>query len=307
MSLVYDALNREGQAALVRVGQPVASAGTRYGVWLLVGVVLAGPAGFFVARGGGTAANPPPPAVAAAIADTNTVGNANVTSAGTTTSTDLTPSKPSPSVPGLLRLAPIVLANRQPEPAVGSAGPVAPPLPPDGSAPPAMASAAPQPQPAYTSPQAAPPPGKIVVNMVTAGKDARPSAAGKAVEGDPDPALVQASMAQLQAAVANHDDAARDKSLDELQALLPADSLTLLRARAWAAHGSGNAEQAERYYRAILQRVPDDEHAGVNLALINAKRGDVSEARDQLTRLAARNSRSAMVSKAWTELENAQP
>lgn len=110
-------------------------------------------------------------------------------------------------------------------------------------------------------------------------------------------------MSRLQAAVAGGDIAVRDASLDELQKLLPADSLTLLRARAWAAHGGNDIEGAERYYRAILQRVPDDEYAGVNLALIDARRGDVNEARERLARLAARNSGSPMVSRAQAELE----
>lgn len=113
-------------------------------------------------------------------------------------------------------------------------------------------------------------------------------------------------MARLQAAVADADAGSRDQALAQLQTLLPADSLTLLRARAWAAHGSGDIAQAERYYQAILQRMPDDEHAGVNLALIDARRGELDDARERLTRLAARNTRSAMVSQALDELEPRQ-
>ena len=117
---------------------------------------------------------------------------------------------------------------------------------------------------------------------------------------------VKTAMSRLQAAVAGGDNAVRDTSLSELQALLPADSLTLLRARAWAAHGNGDIEDAERYYRAILQRVPDDEYAGVNLALIDARRGDLNQARDRLAKLAARNTGSLMVSRAQAELETAR-
>ena len=45
----------------------------------------------------------------------------------------------------------------------------------------------------------------------------------------------------LNAAVGNHDDAATASAIERLQALLPPQSLTLLRARAWAAHAGGNA------------------------------------------------------------------
>lgn len=109
-------------------------------------------------------------------------------------------------------------------------------------------------------------------------------------------------MTRLQVAVADGDAGARDQALAQLQAILSADSLTLLRARAWAAHGSGDIDQAEHYYRAILQRMPDDEHAGVNLALIDARRGDMDDARERLARMAARNSRSLMISRALDEL-----
>ena len=73
------------------------------------------------------------------------------------------------------------------------------------------------------------------------------------------------------------------------------------RARAFA-----QFEQAERLYRAILDRVPDDETAGVNLALLDAQRGEVDDARARLGRMAARNARSPQVARALAELDAAR-
>ena len=120
---------------------------------------------------------------------------------------------------------------------------------------------------------------------------------------EPDPVVVRAHMAQLHEAVADADSHAAEQALQQLQGILPAGSLTLLRARAWAAHAQGDANAAEQYYAAILARVPDDEHAGVNLALIEARRGAAEDARSRLNRLAARNIRSPLVNRALQEME----
>jgi tetratricopeptide (TPR) repeat protein len=125
-------------------------------------------------------------------------------------------------------------------------------------------------------------------------------------DDDVDPRAVREAMAALDAAVGAHDAAANAAAIARLQALLPAGSLTLLRARAWAAHGGGDFAEAERLYRAILERVPDDEHAEVNLALLDARRGDVDDARARLDRLAARNARSPQVLQAIAELDAAR-
>lgn len=114
---------------------------------------------------------------------------------------------------------------------------------------------------------------------------------------------VRAAMARLNAAIGDHDAPATDAALGELQRLLPAQSLPLLRARAWAAHARGDAEQAGQLYRAILERVPEDEYAGINLALLDARQGRLDQAQERLARLAARNSRSAAVAQALDELQ----
>lgn len=117
---------------------------------------------------------------------------------------------------------------------------------------------------------------------------------------------VRMAMNALNTAVAGDDEAGIDDAVARLQALLPPQSLTLLRARAWVAHGGGDYAGAERLYRAILDRVPDDETAGVNLALLDARSGNVAEARTRLGQLASRNGRSKRVAQALAELEAAQ-
>ncbi|KRG88299.1 hypothetical protein ABB34_00395 [Stenotrophomonas daejeonensis] len=133
------------------------------------------------------------------------------------------------------------------------------------------------------------------------------SAGSRAATADENNAVaVRMAMSTLNAAVADHDAGTTANAIAQLQALLPAQSLTLLRARAWAAHGSGDYAEAERLYRTILDRVPDDEHAGVNLALLDARRGDVDDARARLDRMAARNSRSPQIAQALAELDAAR-
>jgi hypothetical protein len=260
-------------------------------MWLLLGVVLAGPTGYLIARSGGgqqaaQQAVSTPPSVQHVVAAAASVAAPAVAFASTT------PASPSSTpAPVVAMLPPIVLAKRENTVAPPAAVAVAPAstASPVASQPEAARTAAPQLQ--------------ISVSEAPAAQKSVAKAATPTAGDEPDPAQVRTAMSRLQAAVAGGDIAVRDASLDELQQLLPADSLTLLRARAWAAHGGNDIEGAERYYLAILKRVPDDEYAGVNLALIDARRGDVNEARERLARLAARNSGSQMVSRAQAELE----
>ncbi|MFP4294673.1 MAG: tetratricopeptide repeat protein [Halothiobacillaceae bacterium] len=57
-------------------------------------------------------------------------------------------------------------------------------------------------------------------------------------------------------------------ALANLQANLPGPSLTRLRAQAWVAFRGGDHEQAERLYRELLSRVPEDREARANLELL---------------------------------------
>ncbi len=103
--------------------------------------------------------------------------------------------------------------------------------------------------------------------------------------------------------MAEHNLDAAHVALKQLQAQLPPESLTLLRMRAWVAHGGNDMHSAEQLYRQVLERVPDDANAGVNVAIIDARRGDVDDARIRLQRLASLYPRSTQVSRALAELD----
>lgn len=118
-----------------------------------------------------------------------------------------------------------------------------------------------------------------------------------------DDAAIHQGIAAVEAAVAAGDDEGADDGLATLEGLLPAGSLTLLRMRAWVAHGRGGMVEAEQLYRQIIGRVPDDENAGVNIALLDARRGDVADARQRLMRLSGRTARSPLVDRALAELD----
>ncbi|MFJ1157215.1 tetratricopeptide repeat protein, partial [Bordetella bronchiseptica] len=75
------------------------------------------------------------------------------------------------------------------------------------------------------------------------------------------------------------------RQLDSLRAALPGESLTLLRRQAWLHMYGGNDRAAAESYRALLARLPNDENAGLNLAIIEARQGRVADARALLERL----------------------
>jgi len=207
----------------------------------------------------------------------------------------LAASSPPPATDGAARMPAQVLSPAPAQPAASSPEPAAQaPAP----APTLVATATPAPAPAMVQVQVEPAQTRLSV---------RPRD-GEAVSSEEAEAnAVRAAMAALYAAVGDRDEAAAANAMAELDSLLPARSLTLLRARAWQAHGSGDLARAEQLYRQILERVPEDEHAGVNLALLEARMGDPEQARNRLERLAARNTRSAQVARARAELEAMLP
>lgn len=109
-------------------------------------------------------------------------------------------------------------------------------------------------------------------------------------------------LAALDSALADNDVEAIPQLLATLGRQLPGNSLTLLRARAWAAHSQGDGDTAETHYRTILRRVPNDEQAGVNLALLEAARGDSDAAQARLRRLASHNGNSPLIARAMDQL-----
>lgn len=314
MSMIYDAL-RSSQSSTPQAGK---TAGARiqliqrippYALWLAAGVMLAGPAGYLIARSvQGTA-----PALVAA--------------------SPIVPASVLPVAAALPFSAPVPLdqaegklANETAAAAEPIAAIAAPTMAPaavaaistvsNGGAKGNAAFSSPADLPSTSTeaattrssdPRPALPSASFKIEVANAQVQQRPSSRSTTTADEPDPAIVRSHMGQLHAAVASGDPAASAQALQKLESVLPAHSLTLLRARAWAAHGSGDAKLAEQHYSAILARVPEDEHAGVNLALLEARRGADGEARARLNRLAARNTRSAVVSQALQDLENASP
>lgn len=112
-------------------------------------------------------------------------------------------------------------------------------------------------------------------------------------------------LAALDRALASKDKEATALHLHALSTQLPASSLTLIRAQAWAAHSLGDYDTAESRYRDILQRMPNDEQSGVNLALLEAARGDREAAQARLRRLVSHNGSSPLIAKAMDQLSGA--
>lgn len=88
-------------------------------------------------------------------------------------------------------------------------------------------------------------------------------------------------------------EAIRNNNLSEAEAqikimtqLLPAQSLTLLRMKAWYALSAGKDDEARQLYRQLLDRVVNDENAGINLAILEARAGRIDEAKQILNSLA---------------------
>ncbi|MQP77133.1 hypothetical protein CQ393_14715 [Stenotrophomonas sp. MYb238] len=195
-------------------------------------------------------------------------------------------------------LAPVVASAPQPVPAVDArnAGPAvpAPPASPVAAAGTANTIAA-----APAASPSAPSPISIKVERRTgAGTTARP---------DADDGQVARTVADIESAMSTGDLPAARRALAQLDAQLPGESLTLLRMQAWVAHANNDAANAERLYRRIVERVPDDINAGVNIALLDARRGDLDDARQRLTRLFGRYPRSQQIARALAELDGPSP
>ncbi|KAF1687277.1 hypothetical protein B1992_04670 [Pseudoxanthomonas broegbernensis] len=266
--------------------------------WLVAGVLVAGPLGFLLAR----QAAPAPQADAAPAAV--------VADAGTTaTPPAAAPLPPAAAPPDTdTSQAPVAAATgvamtADPAPVADPAAPVAAPSP----ATPVVAASTDAAPPAPPAPSTAERDVQVVASKIEVSvSDGSSNRRGTVDAVDADAARVREAMAALHVAVGDGDDVAVHAAIERLQSLLPAQSLTLLRARAWAAHGRGDLTEAGRLYRTILDRVPDDEHAGINLALLDARRGDVDGARARLDRLASRSARSPQVLRALAELEATQ-
>lgn len=83
--------------------------------------------------------------------------------------------------------------------------------------------------------------------------------------------------------------------LQQLETRLPAESITLLRLNAWNRMQGGDQVQAMALYRQIVQRLPGDESASINLALLHWQSGQQVEAKRLMGALAERHPESDVV------------
>lgn len=109
--------------------------------------------------------------------------------------------------------------------------------------------------------------------------------------------------ALLKKAVAAGDTEGARAHLAALERRLPADSVTLLRARAWYAAHADNAADARKAYQAVLDRLPGDENAGLNLAALEAREGQAEKARLLLAEVLQANPESEAAQQALRRLK----
>ena len=92
--------------------------------------------------------------------------------------------------------------------------------------------------------------------------------------------------------------------LSKLQSKLPAQSITLLRMQAWYAVDTSDDNTARGLFLRILDRVPDDQNAGVNIALIDWRAKNFSAALARIDRLHQRYPDSPLVSQSWRSMHD---
>ena len=84
---------------------------------------------------------------------------------------------------------------------------------------------------------------------------------------------------------------------------LPPRSLTLLRLQAWLAHESDDHVGALMLYRQIVERMPGDQTSAINLAILEARNGQIDSARQRLRHLRARDTDSREIERAISMVE----
>lgn len=92
--------------------------------------------------------------------------------------------------------------------------------------------------------------------------------------------------------------------LSKLQSKLPAQSITLLRMQAWYAVDTSDDDSARGLFLRIIDRVPDDQNAGVNIALIDWRAKRFSAALARIDRLHQIYPDSPLVSQNWRSMHD---
>lgn len=118
----------------------------------------------------------------------------------------------------------------------------------------------------------------------------------------PPPPPLRKTHALFSQALALGDLAAAREQLNVLEQTLPAESITLLRARAWYQTQAEDAPAAEASYQDILSRLPGDENASLNLAALAVTAGRIGTARQLLTDALHENPESPALRQAINQL-----
>ena len=113
-------------------------------------------------------------------------------------------------------------------------------------------------------------------------------------------------VAALTAALAANDHAGAASELAALRERLPPRSLTLLRFEAWTALVAGDDRAARQHYQALLERVPEDLNAGINLALLDARAGRLDAAAERIDQLGYRHGREPELQRAQATVQRLQ-
>lgn len=150
------------------------------------------------------------------------------------------------------------------------------PLPKDTSVPAApSAQGIAQATPAQAAPRQPRPPRPAV-------RDTAPATMSAPAAPAVDEAPIELRFARFVAAMKESRTADAEQELALLKARLPAGSLGLMRAQAWFDLRAGRDASAVDLYRAILDRMPGDEEAAINLASIQSRQYKTEDARATL-------------------------
>ena len=114
-----------------------------------------------------------------------------------------------------------------------------------------------------------------------------------------DPLQVRQQVAALESAIASQNREAGQAAIRGLQSLLAAESITLQRYQAWWAMSQGDDAVAYQHYAGIADRLPGDQNAGLNLALLDWRAGRKDAARQRMGLLRLREPDSALIERQW--------
>lgn len=110
----------------------------------------------------------------------------------------------------------------------------------------------------------------------------------------------------LNRALASRDHTLAQGHLAAIQSRLPDSSVARLRAEAWYAHQTGDADGASQLYRRLLTKLPGDEHTSLNLASVEKRRQQPDVAKEVLSRALQHNPTSSGLREALSQLAQSE-